>query len=156
MDVKLLGAREVHGLVNKFCLNRKSIGMKRCSRCGVWKDLDGFHRNKYGLNGRNSQCKECRKKPIEKWQHGYDGLLAAILRRAKLDWDGMVDVTPARAERFAAKSKGNTLALDTCRFALSVGFNCPSQEIETFLASDYLRGWLQAVNCDEMLERLRI
>lgn len=129
--------------------------MKRCSRCGIKKELNDFHRDKYRLNGYNPQCKECRKTPVEKWRHGYDGLLAAILRRAKLDWDGVAAVTPARAERFAVRTKGNTLILDTCRFALSVGFDCPAQEIQVFLASDYLRAWLRLAGCEGLLEKLR-
>ena len=89
---------------------------------------------------------------IEKWRHGYDGLLAAMLQRAK--WDMAVDVTPSQAERLVVGAEGNTLTLDTCRFALSIGFDCPAREIWAFLGSDYLRGLLALVDCDEILKRL--
>ena len=32
---------------------------KTCTKCGVVKPLDGFHRNKAGAGGRRSYCKEC-------------------------------------------------------------------------------------------------
>ena len=32
---------------------------KMCTKCGVVKPLDGFHRNKGGVDGRRSHCKEC-------------------------------------------------------------------------------------------------
>lgn len=89
---------------------------------------------------------------IEKWRHGYDGLLAAMLQRAK--WDLAVDVTPDQAERLVVGAAGNTLTLDTCRFALSVGFDCPSREIGAFLESDHLRGLLTLIDCDKILGRL--
>ena len=89
---------------------------------------------------------------IEKWRHGYDGLLAAMLQRAK--WDLAVDVTPAQAERLIVGAEGNTLTLNACRFALSIGFNCPSREIGAFLGSEYLRGLLALVDCNEVLKRL--
>lgn len=131
--------------------------MKRCARCGVKKEVSDFHRDKYRLNGYNSRCKECRKKTPEKWRHGYDGLLAAMLRRAKLDWDGVADVTPARARELAGMAnKSHTLILSTCRFAVSIGFDCPAQEIETFLASDHLHEWLRLAGCEGLLERLGV
>ena len=34
---------------------------KTCTKCGVVKPLDGFHRNKGGVDGRHSRCKECRR-----------------------------------------------------------------------------------------------
>ena len=89
---------------------------------------------------------------IEKWRHGYDGLLAAVLQRAK--WDLAVDVTPARAKRLVVGAAGNTLTLDACRFALSVGFDCPAREIGAFLESDHLRELLTLIDCDEILKRI--
>ena len=34
---------------------------KTCAKCGETKSLDGFHRNKGGVDGRHSHCKECRR-----------------------------------------------------------------------------------------------
>ena len=34
---------------------------KTCTKCGETKSLDGFHRNKEGVDGRHSRCKECRR-----------------------------------------------------------------------------------------------
>ena len=34
---------------------------KTCTKCGETKSLDGFHRNKGGVDGRHSRCKECRR-----------------------------------------------------------------------------------------------
>lgn len=34
--------------------------MKTCTKCGVEKSLDAFHRNAKGSHGRYSVCKECR------------------------------------------------------------------------------------------------
>ena len=36
--------------------------MKKCGRCEIEKDLFYFHKNKYGKDGLNSICKNCRKK----------------------------------------------------------------------------------------------
>lgn len=34
---------------------------KICAKCGEWKVLEEYHKNKEGKYGRNSQCKECKK-----------------------------------------------------------------------------------------------
>ena len=34
---------------------------KTCTKCGETKSLDDFHRNKGGVDGRHSHCKECRR-----------------------------------------------------------------------------------------------
>ena len=34
---------------------------KTCTKCGETKSLDDFHRNKGGVDGRHSRCKECRR-----------------------------------------------------------------------------------------------
>ena len=36
--------------------------MKKCTKCGIDKELDQYHKNKLGAFGRNSKCKECVKK----------------------------------------------------------------------------------------------
>ena len=36
--------------------------MKKCTKCGIEKELDQYHKNKLGAFGRNSKCKECVKK----------------------------------------------------------------------------------------------
>ena len=42
--------------------------MKPCSKCGVEKSFDDFHKNKSNADGMQSQCKDCRHlKRVEKW-----------------------------------------------------------------------------------------
>lgn len=45
-------------------------GMKKCTKCGVWKSLDEFHKKKDGKHGRQSQCKECINKPPKETREG--------------------------------------------------------------------------------------
>jgi hypothetical protein len=41
---------------------------KVCSKCGVWKPLDGYHKKKNGKYGRQSKCRECQKEYNKKWR----------------------------------------------------------------------------------------
>lgn len=91
---------------------------------------------------------------IEKWRNGYDGLLAALLQRAKWDLEGTTNITPAQAQRLAARTRGNTIPLDTSRFAVAIGFDSPAQEIKTFLQSEYLRELLMLADCAAVGDRL--
>lgn len=36
--------------------------MKKCTKCGIHKELDEYHKNKMGAFGRQAECKECKKK----------------------------------------------------------------------------------------------
>lgn len=45
--------------------------MKTCTKCGLKKQLDGFHKRSAMLDGRKSECKECtRKYQKEKYDSG--------------------------------------------------------------------------------------
>ena len=45
------------------------VGMKTCSKCGVEKSLDSFHKNKSTFDGLNHYCKTCRHEArVAKWQ----------------------------------------------------------------------------------------
>lgn len=35
---------------------------KVCSKCGVWKPLEEYHKNRTKQDGRRSRCKECENK----------------------------------------------------------------------------------------------
>ena len=41
---------------------------KTCTKCGVVKPLDGFHRDKTGAGGRRSYCKECRREYTRRYR----------------------------------------------------------------------------------------
>ena len=41
---------------------------KTCTKCGVVKPLDGFHRQKGKADGRNSHCKECRRESARRYR----------------------------------------------------------------------------------------
>jgi len=41
---------------------------KTCTMCGVEKPIDQFNNNKNALDGKNYQCKECRKVALAKWR----------------------------------------------------------------------------------------
>ena len=41
---------------------------KACTKCGVVKPLDGFHRDKTGAGGRRSYCKECRREYTRRYR----------------------------------------------------------------------------------------
>lgn len=56
----------------------------RCSRCGVWKEPDEFHRNKAAKSGRKNYCKVC---------------LAAYRKRRRAAVNQLLD--PAEADRLA-------------------------------------------------------
>lgn len=92
-------------------------------------------------------CPSCRRRErtrrrntgVEKWRTGLDGLVAAIVRRAMLDWRKAADVTPIEARRFAAITKGSSVVLATCRFAVAIGFDSPAEELTTFFESGRLR-----------------
>ena len=43
---------------------------KVCSKCGVWKPLEEYHKNKNYKDGRQSKCKECRNKPPKETREG--------------------------------------------------------------------------------------
>lgn len=38
-----------------------------CSKCGILKPLEQFHRDQKGRDGRSSRCKECAKKHVKAW-----------------------------------------------------------------------------------------
>ena len=38
-----------------------------CSKCGISKSIDDFHKDKKGRNGRSSRCKECAKRHVKLW-----------------------------------------------------------------------------------------
>ena len=40
---------------------------KTCTKCGETKPLDGFHRNKGGVDGRHSRCKECVREDLRRY-----------------------------------------------------------------------------------------
>lgn len=72
------------------------------------------------------------------WRCGYDGLLVAIIHRAYLDWQGTGHLAPDEAGKLAEMGRGNTLLLDTCRFAVEIGFPSPTHELAAFFEN----GWL--------------
>ena len=41
---------------------------KTCTKCGETKPLDGFHRNKGGVDGRRSDCKECMREYLRRYR----------------------------------------------------------------------------------------
>ena len=40
---------------------------KTCTKCGVVKPLDGFHRDKTGVGGRRPECKECVREDLRRY-----------------------------------------------------------------------------------------
>lgn len=89
------------------------------------------------------------------WRIGYDGLLAAMLKRAMLDWQEAKAIPPTRAMKLAGVVEGNTVELDACRFAVSVGFASPAQEIASFFSGSMLRSLLDLCGLDEgFIERM--
>lgn len=95
-----------------------------------------------------------RNQSVEKWRKGEDGLVAAILRRATLDWRKVAHITPAEARRFAATSKGNSVVLATCRFAVAIGFDSPAQELMTFFDSGRLHKLLELADVSALVETI--
>lgn len=41
---------------------------KKCRECGEYKSLLDFHKKTKSKDGRQSKCKECNQKSVEKWQ----------------------------------------------------------------------------------------
>lgn len=42
--------------------------MKACSKCGVFKDVDAFHKSSKARDGLQSQCKDCAANSTKEWQ----------------------------------------------------------------------------------------
>ena len=41
---------------------------KVCAKCGEWKTLEEYHKNKKTKDGRGTYCKECQKKYQKQWR----------------------------------------------------------------------------------------
>jgi hypothetical protein len=56
---------QVSGKCFRGAKMKKQIETKRCSKCGKVKGLDEFHNEKIRKDGKNPNCKKCRKKYYE-------------------------------------------------------------------------------------------
>ncbi len=54
---------------------------RNCSNCGLWKRWSSFGLKVGGLNGRNSQCKNCRKKRVARIRNAIKLSAAGNLKR---------------------------------------------------------------------------
>lgn len=43
---------------------------KVCTKCGIWKPLEEYHKHKGFKDGRNSKCKDCKNKPPKETREG--------------------------------------------------------------------------------------
>lgn len=54
---------------------------KICTKCGIEKELDQFHKNKGYRLGVTAQCKKCRNEVIKAWQQNNPAKMKAAFRR---------------------------------------------------------------------------
>ena len=94
---------------------------------------------------------------IAKWRLGEDGILAAIIARAKRDWKSIIDIEPEKAHEMGmATTYGRaSLPYRVCRNAFFQGFDCPQDEIIAFFESDGLLNLLILADLDWMIERIQ-
>src|SRR5258708_29575462 len=68
--------------------------MKRCTKCGVEKELTEFTHNKLSIGGRHHHCHACRAKTNTDWREKNQGKLKASRRKSKLK--AQFGLTPER------------------------------------------------------------
>jgi hypothetical protein len=80
--------------------------MKKCTRCGVTKPLDQFHRQQRGLLGRSSACKICRNRD---WVAKCGSDARKTRREAPVVCLGGLGDIPPRADRIYTGPRGAVL-----------------------------------------------
>ena len=119
---------------NQDSQTKKQQTTKPCIRCGEYKPLSQYHKNKKYKDGHDGRCKPCRKQEASQYRSTNKELLRDI-RLQKL-----YDITTVDYNRILVEQKGRCAICEKDSEILHVDHNHNSNEVRGLLCGSCNRG----------------